>query len=89
MTATARRDSLSSGKVVALFGHDGALNWAEVGPPELIAALVEYARIGLAGVLTPCLETPRTRAKRFHAALRRVLRGAGRPVHIKEYRGRD
>jgi len=62
---------------------------AEVGPPELTAALVEYARIELAGVVTPCLETPRTRAKRFHAALRRVLRGAGRPVHGWEYRGRD
>jgi len=78
MKATAWRDSLTSRKVVALFGHDRAVNWAEVGPPELTAALVEYARIGLAGVVTPCLETPRTRAKRFHAALRRVLRGAGR-----------
>jgi len=89
MTATAWRDSLTSGKVVALFGHNGAVNWTEVGPPKLTAALVEYARLGLAGVVTPCLETPRTRAKRFHAALRRVLRGAGRPVHIWEYRGRD
>jgi len=69
MTATAWRDSLTSGKVVALFGHNGAVNRAEVGPRELTAALVEYARIGLAGVVTPCLETPRTRAKRFHAAL--------------------
>jgi len=89
MTATAWRDSLTSGKVVALFGHDGAVNWAEVGPPELTAALVEYARIGNAGIVTPCLEAPRTRAKRFHSALRRLLRGAGRPVHVREYRGRD
>jgi len=89
MTATAWRDSLTSGKVVALVGHDGAVNWAKVGPPELTAALVEYDHIGLAGVVTPCLETPRTRAKRFHAALHRVLRGAGRPVHVWEYRGRD
>jgi len=89
MTATAWRDSRTSGKVVALFGHDGAVNWAAVGPPELTAALVEYARIGLAGVVTACLETPRTRTKRFHAASRRVLREAGRPVHVWEYRGRD
>ena len=89
MTATAWRDSLTSGKVVAFFGHDGAVNWAEVGPPELTAALVEYARIGLDGVVTPCLETPRTRAKLFHAALRRVLRGAGRPGPVSEYCGRD
>ena len=89
MTATAWRDSLTSGKVVALFGHDGAVNWAEVGPSELTAALVEYARIGRAGVARPCLETPWSRTKRFHAALRRVLRGAGRPVHVWEYRGRD
>jgi len=89
MKATAWRDSLTSGKVVAFFGHHGAVNWSEVGPPELTAALVEFARIGLAGFVTPCLETPRTRAKRFHAALRRVLRRAGRPVHVWEYRGRD
>jgi len=89
MTGTAWRDSLTSANVVALFGHDGAVNWAEVGPPELTAALVEYARIGLAGVVTPCLEPPPNRAKRFHAALRRVLRGAGRPVHVWEYGGRD
>ena len=82
MTATAWRDSLTSGKVGALFGHDGAVNRAVVGPPQLTAALVEDARIGLAGAMTPCLETPPTRAKRFHAALRRVLRGAGRPVHV-------
>jgi len=88
MTATAWRDSLRSGKVVALFGNDGAVNWAEVGPPQLTAALVEYARIGLAGVVTPCLETPGTRAKRYHAGLRRVFRGAGRPIHVWEYRGR-
>jgi len=89
MTATTWRDSLTSGKVIALLGDDGARNWAEVGPPELTAALVEYARIGRAAVVMPCLETPRTRAKRFHAALRRVLRGAGRPVHVWEYRGDD
>jgi len=89
MTATAWRDSLKSGKVVAFFRHDGAVQWAEVGPPELTAALVEYARIGLAGVVPPRLEPPRTRAKRFHAALRRVLRRAGRPLHVWEYRGRD
>jgi len=89
MTATVWRDSLTSGKVLALFGRDGAVNRAEVGPQELTAALVEYAHLGLAGVVTPCLETPRTRAKRFHDALRRVLRGTGRPVHIWEYRGRD
>jgi len=82
MPATAWRDSLTSGMIVALFGHDGAVNWAVVGPSELTAALVEYARTGLAGVVRPCLETPRTRAKRFHAALRRVLHGEGRPVHI-------
>jgi len=89
MPATAWRDSLTSGRVVALVGHDGAVNWSEVGPQELTAALVEYARLGLAGVVTPGLETTRTRAKRFHAALHRVFRGAGRPVHIWEYRGRD
>ena len=89
MTATAWRDSLTSGKVVALFGHDEAVNWADVGPSELTAALVEYARTGLAGVVTPSLETPRTLARTFHAALRRVLRGAGRSVHVRENRGRD
>jgi len=52
MTATAWRDALTSGKVVALFGHDGAVNWAEVGPLELSAALVEYSRIGLSGVVS-------------------------------------
>ena len=88
MTATAWRDSPTSGKVVALFGHDAAVNWAEVGPPEITAALVEYARIGLAGVGPPCLETPRTRAKWFQTALWRVLRRAGRPVHVWEDRGR-
>jgi len=88
MTATAWRDSLTSGKVVALFGHDAAVNWAKVGPSEITAALMEYTRVGLAGVVPPCLETPRTLAKRFHASLRRVLRKAGRPVHVWEYRGR-
>ena len=89
MTATAWRDSLRSGKVVALFGNDGAVNWAEAGPAELTAALVEYAGIELAGVVPPCLETLRTRAQRFHSALRRVLRRAGSPVQVWEYRGRD
>ena len=60
-----------------------------MGPPELTAALVEYTRIGLVGVVTASLETPQTWTKRFHAALRRVLLGAGRPVHVWEYRGRD
>jgi len=82
MPAMAWRDSLTSGKVVALSGHDRAVNWAEVGPPELTAALVEYARIGLAGVVPPCLKTRRTRATRLNAALRRDLRRAGRPVHV-------
>ena len=82
MTATAWRDSPTSGKVVALFGHDAAVNWAEVGPPEITAALVEYARIGLAGVGPPCLETPRTREKWFHATRRRVLRRPGGPAHV-------
>jgi len=61
----------------------------EVGPCEIIAAMVEYARIGLAADVPPCLEPPQTRAKRFHAALRRVLRKAGRPVHVWEYRRCD
>ena len=65
------------------------MNWAEVPPSEIPAGLVEYARSGLAGFVPPCLETPRTRAKRFHAAIRRVLRKAGRPVHEWAYRGRD
>jgi len=82
MTATAWLDSLTSGKVVDLLVHDGAVNLAEVTPPELTAALVEYSRIGLAGVVNPCLETPRTREKGFHAALRCVLCGDGRPVHV-------
>jgi len=37
----------------------------------------------------PCLKTRRTRAKRFLAALRRVLHQAGRPVHVWENRGHD
>jgi len=45
MTATAWRDSLTSGKVIALFGHNGAVNWTEVSPPELTATLVEYPRL--------------------------------------------
>jgi len=36
-----------------------------------------------------CLESPRTRSKRFHAALWRVLRATGRPVHAWEYRSHD
>jgi len=89
MTATAWRDSLTSGKVVALFWGDTAVNWAEVGPPNITAAPVEYAGVGLAGVVPQCPQSLRTRAKRFHSALRRVMRGAGRPVHVWEYRGRD
>jgi len=41
VTATAWRDSLTSGLVLAIFGHDAAVNWAEVGPPEITAAMVE------------------------------------------------
>jgi len=89
MTATAWRESLTFTKVLALFVHDRAVSWAEVGSPEITPALVEYAYIGLAGVVPPCLETPRTRAKQCRAALRRVLRRAGRPVHMWEYRDRD
>ena len=89
VTATEWRDSLTSGQVGALFGYDPSVNWSEVGPREITAAMVEYARIGLAGVVPPCLESPRTRAKRFHAALRRVLRKTGRPVHVWEYRRHD
>ena len=65
------------------------MNWAEVGPPEITAAMMEYARIGLAGVVPPCLESPRTRSKRFHTSLRRVLRKVGRPIHVSEHRGRN
>jgi len=89
VTATKWRDSLTSGQVVALFGYDPSVNWSEVGPREITAAMVEYARIGLAAVVPPCLESPRTRAKRFHAALRRVLRKTGRPVHVWVYRRHD
>jgi len=88
LTATAWRDFLTSGTGVALFGHDGTVNWAEVGPPELTDALVEYARFGLFGVVPPCLETAQTQAKRFQAALWRVLCRAGRRVHVWEDRGR-
>jgi len=87
--ATEWRDSLTSGQVVALFGYDPSVNWAAVGTREVTAAIVEYLRIMLAGVVPPCLESPRTRAKQFHAALRRVLRQAGRPVHVWEYRSHD
>ena len=89
VTATEWRDSLTSGQVVALSGYDPSVNWSEVGPREITAAMVEYARIGLAAVVPPCLESPWTRAKRFHAALRRVLRKTGRPVHVWEYRRHD
>jgi len=86
VTATEWRDSLTSGQVVALFGYDPSVNWAAVRHREVTAAPVKYARIGLDGVVPPCLESPRTRAKRFHAALQRVLRATGRPVHVWEYR---
>jgi len=86
VTATEWRDSLTSGQVVALFGYDPSVNWSEVGPYEITGAMVEYARMGLAADVPPCLESPPTRAKRFHAALRRVLRKAGRPVHVWKYR---
>ena len=89
VTATEWRDSLTSGQVVALFGYDPSVNWTAVSSRENTAAMVEYARIGLAGVVPFCLESPRTRAKRFHAALRPVLRATGRPVHVREYRSRD
>jgi len=84
--ATELRDSLTSGQVVALFGYDPSINWTAVGPREVTATLVKYARIGLAGVVPPCLKSPCTYAKRFHAVLRRVLRQAGRPVYVWEYR---
>jgi len=84
MTATEWRDSLTSGQVVALFGYNPSINWAEVGLREVTAAMVEYARIGLAGVVSPCRESPPTRATPFHAALRRVLRQAGCPANLWE-----
>jgi len=89
VTATEWRDSLTSGQVFALFGYDPSINWSEVGLCEITAAMVEYARIGLAADVFPCLESPRMRAKRFHAALQRVLRKAGRPVHVWQYRRHD
>jgi len=89
VTATEWRDLLTAGHVVALFGYDPSVNWSEVGPCEFTAAMVEYARTGLAADVPSCLETSRTRAKRFHAALRRVLRKAGRPVHVWEYLRHD
>jgi len=89
VTATEWRDSLTSGQVVALFGYDPSVNWSDVGPCEITAAIFEYARIGLAADFAPCLESPQPRAKRFHAALRRVLHKAGRPVHVWEYRRHD
>ena len=89
VTATEWRDSLTSGQVVAFFGYDPSVNWSEVGPREITAAMVEYARIGLAADVLLCLESPRTRAKRFHAAVRRALRKTSRPVHVWEYRRHD
>lgn len=88
VTATACQDSLMSGKVVGLIWHDAPVNWAKVGALEIAGALVEYALIGSAGVVLPWLETRRTLAKRFHAALRRVLRNERHAVHVREYRGR-
>ena len=69
VTATEWRDSLTSEQVVTLFGYDPSVNWPEVGPCEITAAMVENARIELAADVPPCLESPRTRAKRFYAAL--------------------
>jgi len=89
LTATEWRDSLTSGQVVAIFGYDPSVNWAAVGPREVTAAVVEYARIGLAGVVPPCLESPRTREKQLDAALRHVLRATGRSVHVWQYRSHD
>jgi len=89
VTATEWRDLLTSGQVVASFEYDPSVNLSEVGPCEITAATVKYARIGLAADVIPCLESPRKRAKRFHAALRCVLRKAGRPVHVWEYRRHD
>jgi len=60
--ATEWRDSLTSGQVVALFGYDPFVNWATVCPCEVPAAMVKYARVGLAGVVPTSLESPRTRA---------------------------
>jgi len=51
--------------------------------------MVEYALLGFATLLPPFLQEPRTWAKRFHAALRRVLRQAGILVHLQAYRCRD
>ena len=89
MTASEWRHSLTSEQVVALFGYDSCIILTVVGPCEVTTALVEYARIGLAGFVPPCVESPRTQAKRFHAALRRVLRQTSRPVHVSEYRSLD
>jgi len=51
VTATGWRDSLTSRQVVALFRYDPSINWAATGPREVTAAMVEYARIGLAYVV--------------------------------------
>jgi len=89
VTATTWRHSLESQRARKLFGFVSCINWADVGPREITGAMVEYARLGLATVVPPCLEEPRTRAKRFRAALRRVVRQAGFPVHVPSYRCRD
>ena len=89
VTATKWRDSLTSGQVVALFGYDPSVNWAALGPREVTAAMLDYDRIGLAGVVPPCLKSPRTWAKWFHAALQRVLCQARRLVYVWEYCSHD
>jgi len=60
--ATEWRVSLMSGQVVALFGYDPYVNWPEVGPCEITAAMVEYARIGLAADVPP-VWSPRRRGR--------------------------
>jgi len=89
VTTTVWREPLTSRIVVALLGHDSDVNWAEVGPPETSAAVVEYARIGLPGVIPLFLEYPRTRVRRVLAALWRVLRNESCRTHEWKYRGRD
>jgi len=80
-TATELRGSLTSGQVVALFEYDSFVSWAAVSPGEVTADVVECARLALAAVIPPCLESPRTWAKRLNAA----LRGTGLFVHVLEY----
>jgi len=60
--STEWRDPLTSAQVVALFGYDSSVNWSEVGPCEITAAMVEYARIGLAADVPPAC-SPRGRAR--------------------------